>query len=147
MLLVVGDLLFPVRLRDAQQVLDCVGLFVGVEDDSPLLVAGGPTSRLHERGRRPKESLLVGVENRDKRDFWKVEAFAQEVDPYEDVKLALPETMEYRDALDRVDVAMKVLYADAGAVEILRQVFGRPLGERRDENAVSSGDDALDLLH
>ena len=59
----------------------------------------------------------------------------------------LPEAMEYRNAIDRVDVAVKVLYADACPVEILRQVFRRALRERCDENAVSFGDDTLDLRH
>ena len=147
MLLVVGNLLFPVRLRDAQQVLDRVCLLVGVKYDAPLLVARSPSCRLHERSRRPQEPLLVGVENRDESDFRKVEAFAQQVDPDKNVELAFPQPVQNRDALDCVDVAMKVLDADAGSVEILRQVFGRALCKRRDEHTVLLLYDALDLRY
>ena len=89
-LLVVRDLLFAVCLRDAQQVLDCVRLLVGVEYDAPLLVACSSARRLHERSRGPQEPLFVGVENRDERYFRKVKALAQEVDSDENVELAFP---------------------------------------------------------
>ena len=90
MLLVVGNLLFPVRLSDTQQVLDRIGLLVGVEYDAPLLVARSPPRSLDERSRGPQEPLLIGVENRDERDFRKVEAFTQKVDADKNIELAFP---------------------------------------------------------
>ena len=109
---------------------------VGVKDDAALDVTGGAASGLDERSRRAEKALLIRIENRDERDFGQVESFAQQVDADEDVELAFPEPLQNRHALNRVDVAVQILDADSGLMQIVRQILGRTLRQRRHENAV-----------
>ena len=135
--LVVRNLPAAVVLRDAHEVSDGVRPVVRIEYHPALLVARGTPRGLEERRRGAEEALLVRVQDRHESHFRKVQALAQEVDPDQHVELALPEPLEYRDALYRVDVAVEVLDADSRVVQVGGQVLGAPLGERRDEDAVS----------
>ena len=110
---------------------------VGIHDDPPLNVAGGAANCLDQRGLRPQKALLVGVEDRDKAAFGDIEAFAQKVDPDQNVESPKPQIAQDLDPLDRVDIGVHIAHADALFVHIFGQVFGHPLGERRDEDALA----------
>src|SRR5260370_5432042 len=151
--LVVGGLrgAAPVGLGD--RVLDRIGHLVGVEDDPAVDVAGGAADRLHQRGRRAQEALLVGVEDRHQRAFGDVEALAQQVDADQHVERAQPEVADDFDAFQRVDVGMQVAAADAGFVHVFHQVLGHALGQHRHQHALALlgavaalGDQVVDLL-
>ena len=110
-----------------------VGDLVGVEDDEAVEVPGRAPGRLDERGLRPQEPLLVGVEDRDERDLGQVEPLAQEVDADEGVEDAAPQVSDDLDPLERLDVGVEVAGPHAELEEVVRQVLGHPLRERRDE--------------
>ena len=94
-----------------------------------------------------QETLLVGVEDGDERHLGEVEAFAQEVDAHEAVELALAKASEDGHALERVDVAVQVLHADARLVEVGGEVLGAALGESGHEHAVAFLGHLADLGH
>jgi len=71
-------------------------------------VAGGATDGLDERGRRPEEPLLVGVEDRHERDLGQVESLTQQVDPHQHVVLAAAQLAEELDPPQRVDLGVQV---------------------------------------
>ena len=117
---------------------------VGVEDHLAVDVARRAADRLHQRGLGAQKALLVGVENRDQRAFGNVEALAQQVDADQHVEGAEPQVADDLDALDRVDVRVHVAHPHAVLVQILGEVLGHPLGQRRDQRAVAA---PRDLLH
>ena len=74
---VVGLLLGAAAVGLADRALHRAGDLVGVEDHLAVDVARGAADRLHQRGLRAQEALLVGVEDGDQRAFGNVEALAQ----------------------------------------------------------------------
>ena len=81
-----------------------------------------------------QKPLLIGVENRDERYLGEVEALAQQVDPDQHVELTEPQAPNDLDALDRVDFGVQVAYADPVLLQVVGEVLGHTLGERRDQD-------------
>ena len=109
-------------------------------------VPGGPADHLDQRPGGAQEPLLVGVEDRDERHLGQVDPLAQQVDPDEHVEDAEAQVAQDRDPLERVDLAVEVLDLDPELLEVVGQVLGHLLGERRDERPLAALDAAADLL-
>ena len=146
MLGVVGVLDRPAAVRLVDRDLHRLGHPVGVHDDLAADVPGRPPDHLDERPGRPQEALLVGVEDRDERHLGQVDALAQQVDADEDVEHAEAQVAQDRDPLERVDLAVEVLDLDAELLEVVGQVLGHLLGQRRDERPLAALDAPADLL-
>ena len=101
-----------------------------------MLRAARP-GRLDERRLAAQEALLVGVEHGDERDLREVEALAQEVDAHEHVELAEPQLADDRDPVERVDLGVEVARPYAGLEQVVGQVLGHLLRQRRDEDALA----------
>ena len=146
MLLVVAELQLPPALRLGDGPAHRVGDLVGVHDHLAVDVAGGPADRLDQRGLRPEEALLVGVEDGHQRHLGQVEALPEEVDADEHVVLPQPEVAEDLDALDGVDVGVEVADPEPLLEEVVGEVLGHLLGEGGDEDAVAALGALPDLL-
>src|SRR4029078_11927294 len=85
-------------------------------------------------------------EDRDERDFGQVDPLAQQVDADEDVEDPEPQVTQERHALERVDLAVKVLVLDAELLEVIGEVLGHLLGERRYERSLAALHARADLL-
>ncbi len=59
--------------------------------------------RLNERAAGTKEPFFIRIENGDKRDLRKIQAFAQQVDADQDVKLAPAQVAKNLDAVQGTD--------------------------------------------
>src|ERR1700690_3919065 len=105
----------------------------------------GAPRRLDEAGLAPEEPLLVGVQDRHKRDLGKVQPLAQEVDPDQGVEVAEPQVAQDLDALDGVDVGMEVFDPDVRLPQECGQVLGEALRQRRHEYALAGRRGRLDL--
>ena len=90
---------------------------IGVQNHLRVHVTGGPADRLHERRLAAQKAFLVGIENRDQRNFRQVETFAQQVHADEGLELALPQVAQQLDALERIEFAMQPLAEDAFSVK------------------------------
>ena len=90
-----------------------------------------------KRAFRAQEALLVGIEDRDERHLGQVEPLAQQVDADEHVELAEAQIANDLRALDRLDVGVQVAHAHAVLLEIVRQVLGHALRQRRDQHALA----------
>jgi hypothetical protein len=132
---VVLDLFFAAVLGDRKELLDALGLDIGVEDDLAVEMAGGATGRLDEAGGAAEVTFLVGVQDGDERDFREIEAFAEEVDTDEHVELAFAEGAEDFDPFDGVDFAVEVANVDADIAEVIGEFLGGAFGEGGDEDA------------
>ena len=84
-----------------------------------------------------QEALLVGVEDRDERHLRQVEPLAQQVDADEDVVLAEPQLADDLDPLERVDLGVEVARLHARLEQVVGQVLGHLLRQRRDEHALA----------
>ncbi len=115
-----------------------VGHGVRIEEDSAAQVARGAAGGLDEGGLAPEEPFLVGVEDRDHGDLGKVEPLAQEVDADQTVEDAAPEVREDRDAVERLDVRVQVAAPHADLREVVGQLLGHALGQRRHEDALAA---------
>ena len=92
---------------------------------------------LDQRAIAAQEAFLVGVENRDERHLGQIEPLAQQVDADQHVELAEPQPADDLHALDRVDVGVHVAHAHAHLLEVVGEILGHALGERRDEHALA----------
>src|SRR6266542_899964 len=61
------------------------------------------TGRLDERRLAAQKSFLVRVENADERNLRKIETFAEQIDPDQDVEIGRAQSAQNFDALDRFD--------------------------------------------
>ena len=118
--------------------LDRLGVLVGVHEDLAVDVARRAADRLDQRRLAAEEALLVGVEDRDERHLGQVEPLAQQVDADEDVVLAEAKVADDLDPLERVDLRVEVARADAGLEQVVGEVLGHLLRERRDERPLAS---------
>ncbi len=119
---------------------------IAVHDDLAFLVSGGAADRLDQGGFVPEEAGHIGVEDGDEGDFRQVEAFAQEIDPDEDVICSRPQFFQDLDAFKRIDFAVQVIDLDLFVEEVIGQLFGHALRQRRDEDALVFLHADLDFL-
>ena len=74
----------------------------------------------------------------DERHLGQVEPLAQEVDADEHVVLAEPQVADDLDPLERVDLGVQVARLDARLEQVVGQVLGHLLRQRRDEHALAA---------
>ena len=136
----------PPALRLADRARHRVGDAVGVHHHLAADVAGGAADHLDQRRLGAQEALLVGVEDAHQRHLGQVETLAQEVDADQHVELAEAKRAQDLDPLDRVDVGVQVAHPQTLLEQVLGEVLGHLLGERRDEHALALGDTVVDQL-
>ena len=112
----------------------------------PCRLRAARANGLYERAFGAQEAFLVGVEDRHQGDLGHVEALAEQVDADEDVELAEPQVAHDFHALHRIDVGVQVAYADTVLIEVLGEIFGHPLGQRRHQHPLARRDRDADLL-
>ena len=117
-----------------------------VEQHLAVDVARGAADRLDQRRLAAQEALLVGVEDRDERHLGQVEPLAQQVDADEHVVVAEPQLADDLDPLERVDLGVQVARLDARLEQVVGQVLGHLLRQRRDEHALADLLAAADLV-
>ena len=91
---------------------------------------------MHQRAARTQKALLIGVEDADEAHLRQVEAFTQQVDADDHVVHTEPQVAENLDALERVDLAVQVVRAHPHLLQIVREILGHALRQRRDEDAL-----------
>ena len=108
-------------------------------------MTSGAADGLYQRPFGAQEAFLVGVENGDQRHFRDIEAFAQQVDAHQHVELAQTQVADNFDPLDGIDIRMQISDLDPVLVQIVGQVLGHPLGQRRNQHAFVLGRAQIDL--
>ncbi len=122
-----------------------VGHFVSVHDDLAVDVAGGAADSLGQRRLAAQEALLVGVEDGHQRHLRQVQPLAQQVDAHDHVIDAQPQITQNLRPLQRGDFGVQVVDLDAHLQQVVAQVFGHALGQRRHQYALAVGDATVDL--
>ena len=74
----------------------------------PFRVARAAADGLDQRSARTQKAFFVGIQNRHQRDFRQIQAFAQQVDADQHVKLALAQIAQDLHALERFDFGVQV---------------------------------------
>ena len=82
-----------------------------------MKVPGGPSEGLNESRLGAEKSLLVGVKNRHKADFGKVQTLPEQVDPHQSIELTLTELFQNLDSVQGVYIGVEVLALDPLFVE------------------------------
>ena len=136
MLRVVSPLNLAPSVRFVNRPPHRIGDFVAVQNRPPLDIPRRPPNRLDQRPSRPQKTFLVGIQNCYKRNLRKIQAFAQKIDAYEDVVLALAEVAEEADAFEGFDLGVHVVASDAALNAVIGEVLGHALGEGGDEDAL-----------
>ena len=93
-----------------------------------------------------QEAFLVGIENRDQRDFGQIEPFAEQVHADQAFEMAGAQIAQQFDALEGVEFAVQPFAFDALLGQIERQIFGQAFGQRRDQHAFADGGPLFDLF-
>ena len=83
----------------------------------------------------------------DQRHLGQVEPLAQQVDADEHVVLAEPQLADDLDPLERVDLRVQVADPEPHLEQVVGQVLGHLLGQRRHERALVAVDAPADLVH
>ena len=120
-----------------------VGVHVHLTRDVACRSADG----LDQRRVGPQEALFVGVEDGDQRHLGQVEAFTQQVDADEDVELAEPQFAQQLDATQGVDLTVQVAHLDSELEQVVGEVFGHLLRQRRDQHPLVALGAQSDLVH
>ena len=81
-------------------------------------------------------AFFIGIEDADQRDFGQIEPFAQQIDADQHVELALAQIAQDRDPFERLDLAVQVAHPQPVLEQVVGQVFGHLLGQRRDQHAL-----------
>src|SRR5881396_208416 len=95
------------------------------------------TCGLNKRSLAAQKSLLVRVYDADERNFGKIEAFPQQVDPDQNVEIGRAQAPQNLDALYRVDIAMEIPHSQSDIAQVVREIFGRAFRQRCHENALA----------
>jgi 4-carboxymuconolactone decarboxylase len=145
-LLVVCELNAPAPVGFVDGASHRVGDDVGIHDYVAVHVAGGAAGCLHEGTLRTQEALLVGIKNRDQAHFGKIQTFSQQIDADDHVVDAQTEVAEDLDAVERVDLRVKIVGLDTHFLQVVREVFRHLLGERSHESALPAIDACVHLV-
>ena len=94
---------------------------------------------------RAQKAFFVGVKDRHQRHLGQVEPFAQQVDADHHIVHAQPQVAQDLTTLERIDIGVQVLRADTHLFEVIRQLLGHALGQRRHQRALPDVDALLDL--
>src|SRR5206468_6030135 len=86
---------------------------------------------------RAQKSFFICVENRYQRDLRQIQALAQQVNADQDVELALAQTPQDLDPLERVDLRVQIPATDADLRIVLGKVLSHALCQRRDEHTLT----------
>ena len=95
-----------------------------------LRITRGTADRLDQGRGASQEAFLIRIKDRHKRDLRDVQAFPQKVDPDKYIKNVQTHVADDLCTLQRIDVGMQILYADADILQIVRQILGHTLGKR-----------------
>ena len=134
-LAIVLELFFAAVLGDVEELLDALGLDIGVEDDLAMEMTGGAAGGLNQAGGAAEVAFLVGVEDGDEGNLGKIKAFAEEVDADEDVEVAFAQGAEDFDTFDGVDFAVEIADVNADIAQVIGEFLGSALGEGGDQDA------------
>ena len=113
-----------------------VGDRVGIHHHGTVGVACRAADSLDERATVAQETLFVRIENRHERDLGQVEALAQQVDAHKHVNLALAQIAQNVHAVHRRGVGVHVVHLHTGIEQVVGEVLGHALGERRHQHAL-----------
>mmetsp|Transcript_15032 Transcript_15032/g.35475 ORF Transcript_15032/g.35475 Transcript_15032/m.35475 type:complete len:655 (-) Transcript_15032:1504-3468(-) len=140
------NLLGPAALGLADGLAHGLSDPVRVQDGLAIQVACGAADGLDQAALGAQEALFVRIQDGDQRHLGDVQPLAQQVDAHQHVEGAKPQVAQDLDALHRVDVRVQITHLDAVVAEVIGQLFGHPLGQRRDEDALVGIDPQADLL-
>ena len=143
---VVRHLLGPAPVRLVDRLRHRRRDLVGVHVHLARHVAGGSTDGLDQRGSRTQEALLVGVQDRHQRHLGQVQALAQQVDADQDVELADPQLAQQLDAAKGVDLGVQVAHPHTLLEQVVGEVLGHLLGQRRHQHPLVAGGPLADLV-
>jgi len=131
----VGDLFGAAAVRFLDGLRHRARHAIGVEHCAPFDVPRAAADCLDERRGAAQVALLVGIEDRDQRNFGQIEAFAQQVDADQDIEFSAAQVAQDAHAFERIDFRVHIAAANARFGEIFREVLGHSLGERGDQHA------------
>jgi hypothetical protein len=109
---------------------DLVGVHVHLAGD----VAGRAPDRLDERALERRKPSLSASRIAHEGDLGQVETLAQQVDADEDVVLPETQLAQQLDPAQGVDVGVQVAHPHALLEQVVGEVLGHLLGQRRDEH-------------
>ena len=117
----------------------------------PFGVTGRPPDRLDQAGVGTQKAFLVRVQNRDKRNFWHVQSFTQQVDADQHIKYAGAQITDDLRPLDGSDIAVQVAHFDIHFFKKIRQIFRHLFRKRGNHHALivfhARADFAQQIIH
>ena len=123
-----------------------VGDDVGVHDHLTVHIAGGTADRLHQRGLTAQETLLVGIQDRHEGHLGQVQALPQQVDADQHVEVPEAQVAQDLDARQGVHLAVHVAHPHPHLQQVLGEILGHLLRERRDQHPRPGGNPLADHL-
>ena len=136
MLLVVLHLHFPAALGLVDRLAHGIRHVVGVHDHMSVRVSRRAPDGLHQRSLGPQEPFLIRIQYRHQRDLRDIQALSEQVDAHQHVENVQSHVPDDLGALQRIDIRVQVLDADARARQIVRQILRHLLGQSSDEHLV-----------
>ena len=94
-----------------------------------------PAGSLNQRRLAAQKSLLVRVQNADKRHFRKIETFTEQIDADKNVEIGRAQSAQNFHALDCVDVAVEIAHFQSDIAQIIGEIFRGSFGQCRNQDA------------
>ena len=98
------------KLGNGDKFLNAFGISIGEKNNLSVHVSSRPAGSLNERRLASQKPFLIGIQNTDHADFRQVKAFAQKVDPNQNIKFAGAQRSQDFDSLNRVNFAVEIAH-------------------------------------
>ncbi len=128
MLPVVGALDIAATLCFFNRQIHRASYAIRIHDDGAVHMACCPPNRLDQRGGGAQIAFFVGIQDRNQGNLGQVQSFTQQVDTYHHIINAQPQIAQDLHPLDRIDIGVQILGANAHFLEIICQILGHALG-------------------
>ncbi len=129
MLLVVGQLLGTPTLGLLYGEPHRIGNLVGIHYHHAVEVSRRTSHRLGQRTVRPKEPLLVGVDDCHKRNFRQIQPLAQQVHTDKHIEHTCTQVIKNLDTIQGIDIGMDICRLYLQLLQIVVQLLGHTFGK------------------
>ena len=135
----------PVRFIDGA--LHGIRQPVCVHHHMTVLVPGRPPDSLHHGRIAAQKTFLVRIQNSNTAHFRQVQAFPQQVDTHQHIKLAFPQCINNLGPFNSSYIGMKIAHPHFVLFQIIRQVLRHPLGQGGHQHTLTPFNGLADLAH
>ena len=122
-----------------------MGHRVRIHDNQTLCVTRSASDGLDQAGLRAQETFLVSIQDRNQADLRQIQAFPEQIDTDQNIKLRHTQITDDLHALHCTNVRVHIAHLDACLLEVDRQILRHFFGKRCHQDPFVSCASGIDL--